>query len=268
MAVPSSGELSMFKIGNEKNVNDYNDGDTEVADDGGISLRGLSDDDFTDGVDGNAENAINTDGWLATTNTSNPAQTGANIQTAPHSMSEFYGYDHDHVAQVILHSTTFQPQFRTFAVPYQPLRAASGFTTSLNASNNSPTNIGSVTSQGTFTVGGKSGVNLASLYNYDTNQTSDANNGEKIVLQFHHASGSNFTDSGWTTCKIYSGSSNSGALVVTLTRSSATSFTSVIQNSANVRATYTFNGTRAFSNHFGTDTTASNNSQHFLEIIQ
>jgi len=266
MAVPSSGELSMFKIGNEKNVNDYNDGDTEVADDGGISLRGLSDDDHTDGVGGNAENNINSDGWLATTNTS--GQTGANIQTAPHSMSEFYGYDHDHVAQVILHSTTFQPEFRTWVVPYQPVRAGSGFTTSLNSSNNSPTNLGSVTSQGTFTVGGKSGVNLAALYNYDSNQSSDSSNGEKIVLQFHHASGSNFTDSGWTTCKIYSGSSNSGTLVVTLTRSSASSFNSTIQNSANVRATYTFDGTRAFSNHFGTDTTASNNTQHFLEIIE
>ena len=265
MAVPSSGSLSMLGIFSEKNEDDY--GAANIDGENSISLRGLSSDSHDDtGSGGNINN--NSDGWLSDDNTSDPAQDGSNIQSAPFSMKEFYGYKHNHVAQVILHSTTFQPQFRQWVVPYQPQRAGSGFTTSNNSSNNSPTNMGSVTSQGTFTVGGKSGVNLASLYNYDTNQTSDANNGEKIVLQFHHASGSNFTDSGWTTCKIYSGSSNSGTLVVTLTRSSATSFTSVIQNSANVRATYTFNGTRAFSNHFGTDTTASNNSQHFLEIIQ
>ena len=265
MAVPSSGSLSMLGIFSEKNEDDY--GAANIDGENSISLRGLSSDSHDDtGSGGNINN--NSDGWLSDDNTSDPAQDGSNIQSAPFSMKEFYGYKHNHVAQVILHSTTFQPQFRQWVVPYQPQRAGSGFTTSNNSSNNSPTNMGSVTSQGTFALGGKTGVNLASLYNYDTNQTSDANNGEKIILQFHHASGSNFTDSGWTTCKIYSGSSNSGTLVVTLTRSSATSFTSVIQNSANVRATYTFNGTRAFSNHFGTDTTASNNSQHFLEIIQ
>jgi len=260
MAVPSSGALSMFKIANEKNVDDYNDGDTEVADDGGISLRGLSDDDFTDGVNGNVENNINSDGWLATTNTS--GQTGANIQTAPHSMSEFYGYDDDFVAEI--HSTTFQPQKSTWVVPYQPLRHGSGFTTSLNSSNNSPNNIGSVTTQGTFSLGGKTGVNLAALYNF--NDDNNSTNGEKIVLQFHHASGTNFSNTGWSTAKIYNGSSASGTLVVTLTRSSANSFTSVIQNSTNVRATYLFNGSRSFSAHFGTDTTASNNDQHFLLI--
>ena len=254
MTVPASGPIKMVGIFSEKNEDDYSaeniDGETD------LSLRGLcsnSHDDTGSGgnIDLNANFADTADG-------------GANLDDAPFAMSEMRNYNHTFVASI--HTTTFQPEFRTWVVPYQPVRAGSGFTTSLNSSNNSPTNLGSVTSQGTFTVGGKSGVNLAALYNYDTNQGSDSSNGEKIVLQFHHASGSNFTDSGWTTCKIYSGSSNSGTLVVTLTRSSATSFSSTIQNSANVRATYTFNGTRAFSNHFGTDTTASNNSQHFLEI--
>ena len=254
MAVPSSGELSMLGIFSEKNEDDYDaaniDGETD------LSLRGLCSNSHSDtGSGGN----INLNANFADT-----ADGGANLDDAPFAMSEMRNYNHTFVASI--HTTTFQPEFRTWVVPYQPVRAGSGFTTSLNSSNNSPTNLGSVTSQGTFTVGGKSGVNLAALYNYDSNQSSDSSNGEKIVLQFHHASGSNFTDSGWTTCKIYSGSSSSGTLVVTLTRSSATSFSSTIQNSANVRATYTFNGTRAFSNHFGTNTTASNNSQHFLEI--
>ena len=254
MAVPASGPIKMVGIFSEKNEDDYDaeniDGETD------LSLRGLCSNSHNDtGSGGN----INLNANFADT-----ADGGANLDDAPFAMGEMKNYNHTFVASI--HTTTFQPEFRTFVVPYQPVRAASGFTTSLNSSNNSPTNIGSVTSQGTFTVGGKSGVNLAALYNYDSNQSSDSSNGEKIVLQFHHASGSNFTDSGWTTCKIYSGSSNSGTLVVTLTRSSASSFNSTISNSSNVRATYTFDGTRAFSNHFGTDTTASNNSQHFLEI--
>jgi len=239
MALPGSpNQLTLNQILQEKQ------GNTTARTD--ISLKGLS-------VDGTADS-------------SGGDITGSPNQTAPFGMGEFHGY-----SQVTaIHTTTFQPEFRHWFVPYQPIRGGSGFTTSLNSSNNSPTNMGSVTSQGTFALGGKTGVNLASLYNYDSNNGSAQNpdpNGEKIVLQFHHASGSNFTDSGWTTCKIYSGSSNSGTLVVTLTRSSASSFNSVIQNTSNVRATYTFDGTRAFSNHFGTNTTASNNSQHFLEIL-
>lgn len=254
MTVPASGPIKMVGIFSEKNEDDYGaeniDGETD------LSLRGLCSNSHNDtGSGGNID---------LNANFADTADGGANLDDAPFAMSEMRNYNHTFVASI--HTTTFQPEFRTWVVPYQPVRAGSGFTTSLNSSNNSPTNLGSVTSQGTFTVGGKSGVNLAALYNYDSNQSSDSSNGEKIVLQFHHASGSNFTDSGWTTCKIYSGSSSSGTLVVTLTRSSATSFSSTIQNSANVRATYTFNGTRAFSNHFGTNTTASNNSQHFLEI--
>ena len=263
MAVPSSGSLSMRGIFSEKNEDDY--GAANMDGESGLSLRGLSSDSHDDTSSGGGID-INTDGWLATTNTSNPAQTGANIDDTPYSMTEFYGYDHDHVASI--HTTTFQPEFRQWVVPYQPLRAGSGFTTSNNSSNNSPTNLGSVTSAGTFTIGGLSGVNLSALYNYDSNQGSSPydTDGEKIVLQFHSTGQTNFADSGWSTAKIYNGSSASGTLVVTLTRSSATSFNSTITSSTGTRATYTFDGVRAFSNHFGTDTTASNNSQHFLEI--
>ena len=252
MAVPSSGSINMRGIFSEKNEDDYGaqnmDGETS------LSLRGLCSNSHDDtGSGGN----INLNANFADT-----ADGGASLYDAPYSMSEFRGYDHDFVASI--HTTTFQPVKATWVVPYQPIRHGSGFTTSLNSSNNSPTNMGSVTTQGTFNLGGKTGVNLAALYNF--NDDNDSTNGEKIVLQFHHASGTNFSDTGWSTCKIYNGSSASGTLVVTLTRSSASSYTSVIQNSANVRATYLFNGSRSFSAHFGTDTTASNNDQHFLVI--
>ena len=243
MAVPSSGPLSLLGIQREIFNNNYSASNSHSD----ISLTDLS-----EGADEDI-------------NTANAASDRPDGNT-PHSMSEFYNYDHDLVTTI--HSTTFQPEFRQWVVPYQPLRAGSGFTTSNNSSNNAPNNIGSVTSAGTFTIGGLSGVNLSALYNYDSNQGSSPydTDGEKIVLQFHSTGQTNFADSGWTTCKIYSGSSNSGTLVVTLTRSSATSFNSTITSNTGTRATYTFDGVRAFSNHFGTDTTASNNSQHFLEI--
>ena len=256
MAVPGSGEIKMVGIFSEKNEDDYDaeniDGETD------LSLRGLC---------SNSHNDTGSAGNIPlNANFADTADGGANLTVAPFAMSEMRNYNHTFVAA--LHTTTFQPQFRQWLVPYQPQRAGSGFTTSNNSSNNSPTNMGSVTSAGTFAVGGLTGVNLSAMYNYDTNQTSDANNGEKIILQFHSTGSTNFTDSGWTSCKIYSGSSNSGTLVVTLTRSSATSFNSTITGGGSgTRATYTFNGTRAFSNHFGTDGTASNNSQHFLEIL-
>ena len=86
MTVPNTN-VSMFGVGNEKNIGDFNDrDDTEVIDDGGLSLRGLSDDDFTDGVGGSVENDIN--------------QASANKpdQSPPHGLGEFRGYDHNATA--------------------------------------------------------------------------------------------------------------------------------------------------------------------------
>lgn len=79
MAVPSSGTLSLYSIGNEKLSDDYNDGD-----DGGgpYSLT-----DITLGGDtyGNSEDYPATN-----TNSANKPDS-----VAPHAMSEWYGYDHD-----------------------------------------------------------------------------------------------------------------------------------------------------------------------------
>ena len=85
MAVPASGNaITMRGIFSEKNENDYSaqnlDGESN------ISLRGLSSNSHSDTSTGGNIN-------LAT-------DSGANApnQTAPYSMSEFYGYDHDAVS--------------------------------------------------------------------------------------------------------------------------------------------------------------------------
>ena len=70
MAVPSSGELSLWKIMNEVDDNDYNAG-SQYSD---VSLKELSDG-TTDTINTNSSSYPNT--------------------TAPYGMSEFYGYDHD-----------------------------------------------------------------------------------------------------------------------------------------------------------------------------
>ena len=98
MAVPSSGELSLTKVANEKNQNDYNTDDNEAETFGSISLRGLSNnsfDDFGTGA-GATNNTVNVNGWADTNNTS--GQTGANIANSPYAISEFYGYNHDQPA--------------------------------------------------------------------------------------------------------------------------------------------------------------------------
>ena len=72
MAVPSSGALSMLKIKNEFANNNYNAGNSYSN----ISLEDLSD---------------GTAGTINTQNASSDRPDGS----APHSMSEFYAYDHD-----------------------------------------------------------------------------------------------------------------------------------------------------------------------------
>ena len=81
MAVPSSGNsLSMRGIFSEKNENDYTaanmDGESN------LSLRGLSSNSHDDTSTGGNINL-------------NANSTNKPDQSAPHSMSEFYGYDHD-----------------------------------------------------------------------------------------------------------------------------------------------------------------------------
>ena len=85
MAVPASGNaITMRGIFSEKNENDYSaqnlDGESN------ISLRGLSSNSHSDTSTGGNIN-------LATDSAAN-----APNQTAPYSMSEFYGYDHDAVS--------------------------------------------------------------------------------------------------------------------------------------------------------------------------
>ena len=254
MAVPGPGNpINMRGIFSEKNEDDYTaqnmDGETD------LSLRGLSSNSFSDtGSGGNIP--LNT-GFAST------AEGGANLTASPFSISEFRGYNH--TASTAVHETVFQPQKGIALVgsfPNTTTNHYSGVSTTLE--NGSAPNLGSFTTQGTFSVGGKTGVNLAALYNF--NEGGGSTNGSKILLQFHHASGTNFTDSGWSTAKIYANNSGSGSPLITLNRTSANSFASQILSGTSVTASYTFNGTRAFSSFFGTNTTASNNTTHFLKI--
>jgi hypothetical protein len=265
MAVPSSGSLSLFGIANEKNVGDYTDDDTESQDYGGISLRGVSNNSFDDFGTGNID--INTDGWLSDDNTS--GQTGANIASEPYSMSEFYGYDHDHVAEVTLHSTSFQPEKFTHQFPYQSLYHFSGV---VGQYGNYPSTTarGSFNSDGNFTLGGKTGVALGHFYNY--NITNNTTTGTRIQLLFSCTSDTSFANSGWTKLEVYANSTGTGSPILTLNRADAQFTASGASGTHNRKAKYEWpssghNASRAFSTFFGTDTTASNNTTHFIKII-
>jgi len=81
MAVPSSGEISLLKIWSEKNENDYSSNNADGETD--FSLLGMSSNSDDDSSNGN----IN----INTANSSSNRPDG----DAPHSMSEWYAYDHD-----------------------------------------------------------------------------------------------------------------------------------------------------------------------------
>lgn len=94
MAVPSSGEISMVGIYSEKNESDYT---AMYPEENNISLLGLSRNNSNDSDGGN----IN----LNASSTSKPDE------SAPHAMSEFYGYDHDQTA-----STSFSNNIADFTI--------------------------------------------------------------------------------------------------------------------------------------------------------
>jgi len=85
MACPSSGELSLNKIYNEVDNDNYNAGISNTN----ISLTNLS------------------DGTVDTINTGN-ASSDRPDGSAPHEMSEFYSYDHDLVKSDIRLKTNIQ----------------------------------------------------------------------------------------------------------------------------------------------------------------
>ena len=91
MAVPSSGQITMVGIFSEKNEDDYS---AMYAEENNISLRGLSSNSHDDSDGGNMN--------LNSNSTSRPNQ------SAPHSMSEFYGYDNDQTG------TSFSSMYSAF----------------------------------------------------------------------------------------------------------------------------------------------------------
>ena len=247
MAVPSSGPLSLLGIQREIFNNNYSASNSHSD----ISLTDLS-----EGADEDI-------------NTANAASDRPDGNT-PHSMSEFYNYDHDLVTETVLHSSSFQPQKATHQFPYQPLYHFSGFRTSKG---NYPGNtlFGSINSEGSFSLGGKTGVAIGQFYNYNIDNSSTT--GTRVEILFSATSSTNFANSGWTKLEVYASSDGSGSVLLTLNRADAQFTASGANGTHGRKAKYAWpssghNGSRAFSTFFGTSTTASSNTTHFIKIIE
>ena len=89
MAVPTSGELSLFKLSQEKRIDDYN----SSAGAGAIPV--ISVEDLVLGQNTQKNNGHN---WDATNTDSDQYPNNSR----PHSFSEWYGYDHDAAPPVYL----------------------------------------------------------------------------------------------------------------------------------------------------------------------
>lgn len=177
------------------------------------------------------------------------------------SFSEWYGAS----AETVLHSTSFQPQKATHQFPYQPRYHFSGFRGTKGLYPGT-TYFGTINSEGSFALGGKTGVAIGLIYNY--NITNDSTNGTKIRITFHATSTSNFANSGWTKLELYANSDGSGSVLLTLNRADGSFIASGNNNSYGRVAQYEWSATRAFSTFFGTSTTASSNTTHFIKIIE
>ena len=92
MAVPGSGEISWFKLSQEKKVNDYN----SSAGAGAIPVISMYD--LVNGGNSTGNSQANVD----ITNTNSPSHPNA---TAPHAASEWYSYDHDYTAVTVYESS-------------------------------------------------------------------------------------------------------------------------------------------------------------------
>ncbi len=259
----------MRGIFSEKNENDYSaqnmDGENSV------SLKGLCDNSTNDSSGGN----INLNTGFAST-----ASGGANLDDAPYAMSEFRGYDHD--ASTLIHSTTFQPDKDTVSLPYQSVYHFSGFGSSNHPVSNwtgGDSSMNDITFPDSATFGGISsassgaqtiaGNKIYIAYLYNWNNDGDSTNGETIQIGFgkkqegSEVFSASATD--WTSIKIYDGSNNSATLRVTLNRADADSAT-VSTSGGYTGIVYKWNASRGFSDYFGTNTTASSNDEHFIEI--
>lgn len=95
MAVPGSGEISWFKLSQEKKVNDYN----SSAGAGAIPVISMYD--LVNGGNSTGNSQADVD----ITNTNSPSHPNA---TAPHAASEWYSYDHDYTA-VTVYEASWSP---------------------------------------------------------------------------------------------------------------------------------------------------------------
>ena len=237
MAVPSTGELSLKKIANEKNDNDYNSTDTEMVQNGNISLRGLSSNSHNDSGGGNIN--LNAD------STSKPNQ------SAPHEMSEFYGYDHDYVAS--FHTTTLSVG----------TDGGYGFAESGFRYQSAGTDLGSL-GDATLTYNGRA-TTITILSGQYTSST--ASSGTVQLKISDDLASSSPPNSGWTSIKFYwDQTNNSGSPDETLTRSSATYTASGGVGSAYATWEWSVSGGTPYNTWFGS-TSGGVSITHFVEMI-
>jgi hypothetical protein len=183
MALPSSGQISMQDILEEKN------GGSITATD--ISLRGLSVNSVSD--------------YGAIDITINSASTNKPDQAEPHQMSEFHGYDHS--ASSVVHSSTLTNG------------NTGGYGFALNGyQSQGATTFGSM-GDTTLTLNGRART-IDSLYSSATSSTATSGS---IILFISDDLGTTSSNAGFTSMKIYlNQANNSGTPDLTLNRTSAT----------------------------------------------
>ena len=138
----------------------------------------------------------------------------------------------------------------------------SGYNLGLGATQSGVISDGSFPNSGSITFGGSTrtanSVQVYGLYNFSYNNSST---GTILSFILRDSSGGTFSDSGWSTLKIWLGQSNgSGSPDLTLNRSDRTSFYPTTIGST-TQGTWSFNASRAFSSYFGTTATT-----HYAEI--
>ncbi len=234
MAVPSSGELSLQKIANEKNDNDYNSTDPEMVQNGNISLRGLSSNSHNDSGGGN----IN----FVTSNVTASIPTSGEI-----SFSDFYGATY---AAGSFHTTTLTVG-TTGGYGY----ALSGF--------KDANSIGSL-GDATLTYNGRA-VTITDLSGNFTSTTVSTGT-VKLRIDDDLATTS-APNSGWTSIKFYfNQTNNSGSPDQTLTRASATYTASGGVGVAAATWEWTVAGSMGGAG-YGTWFGGTNGAVHFVEMI-
>ena len=222
MATPAntSTELTLAKVRNELATNSYGTA-------------------YTAGETSLYQASIGTYGTINTGNASADRPDG----TAPHSLSEFYNYDHDLTTNI--HSTSLT-NGNTGGYGF----AQSGFFAS---------SYGSISDATITSFDGASTFSITGLYSHANNTGATSGN---ILFRVVNSSGSGASNSGFTTLKLWLQQSNdSGSPDLTLTRSLAS------YNGSGGTRTWSWAVSVSSGSIFGTYFGGSNAYNYFMELV-